>query len=209
MRLASCTGDDAEFHFAPSSILQGTPRTRSAFVKTQVWPLECKGLTHGNPPNAFGKATSHAIIAPCDFHGCGCSSVDRVLASEAKGRGFDPRQPHHSIDQDTMEQASCQAARRLRRRCYKTKRTGRTAQPTPNWNGKFAAALRSSQRSAAGDSASFPISNTGVRQECSALDRPSAPQLQMAQRPKTKRPLKVGVLFVSFYRLLFGCASKI
>jgi hypothetical protein len=24
----------------------------------------------------------------------GCSSVDRVLASEAKGRGFDPRQPH-------------------------------------------------------------------------------------------------------------------
>ena len=23
----------------------------------------------------------------------GCSSVDRVLASEAKGRGFDPRQP--------------------------------------------------------------------------------------------------------------------
>jgi glutathione S-transferase len=25
---------------------------------------------------------------------CGCSSVDRVLASEAKGRGFDPRQPH-------------------------------------------------------------------------------------------------------------------
>ncbi len=25
----------------------------------------------------------------------GCSSVDRVLASEAKGRGFDPRQPHH------------------------------------------------------------------------------------------------------------------
>ena len=28
---------------------------------------------------------------------CGCSSVDRVLASEAKGRGFDPRQPHHSV----------------------------------------------------------------------------------------------------------------
>ncbi len=25
----------------------------------------------------------------------GCSSVDRVLASEAKGRGFDPRQPRH------------------------------------------------------------------------------------------------------------------
>ena len=29
------------------------------------------------------------------FQRCGCSSVDRVLASEAKGRGFDPRQPHH------------------------------------------------------------------------------------------------------------------
>ena len=28
---------------------------------------------------------------------CGCSSVDRVLASEAKGRGFDPRQPHHFL----------------------------------------------------------------------------------------------------------------
>jgi hypothetical protein len=27
----------------------------------------------------------------------GCSSVDRVLASEAKGRGFDPRQPHQQI----------------------------------------------------------------------------------------------------------------
>ncbi|MEN9384363.1 MAG: hypothetical protein RL323_1506 [Pseudomonadota bacterium] len=27
---------------------------------------------------------------------CGCSSVDRVLASEAKGRGFDPRQPHQT-----------------------------------------------------------------------------------------------------------------
>ena len=29
--------------------------------------------------------------------GCGCSSVDRVLDSEAKGRGFDPRQPHHFL----------------------------------------------------------------------------------------------------------------
>jgi hypothetical protein len=27
----------------------------------------------------------------------GCSSVDRVLASEAKGRGFDPRQPRHAF----------------------------------------------------------------------------------------------------------------
>ena len=31
------------------------------------------------------------------FQRCGCSSVDRVLASEAKGRGFDPRQPHQSL----------------------------------------------------------------------------------------------------------------
>src|SRR3569832_2460167 len=27
----------------------------------------------------------------------GCSSVDRVLASEAKGRGFDPRQPRQLL----------------------------------------------------------------------------------------------------------------
>ena len=31
-----------------------------------------------------------------DCNECGCSSVDRVLASEAKGRGFDPRQPHQT-----------------------------------------------------------------------------------------------------------------
>ena len=28
---------------------------------------------------------------------CGCSSVDRVSASEAEGRGFDPRQPRQAI----------------------------------------------------------------------------------------------------------------
>ena len=32
------------------------------------------------------------VVVDCNV--CGCSSVDRVLASEAKGRGFDPRQPH-------------------------------------------------------------------------------------------------------------------
>ena len=32
---------------------------------------------------------------------CGCSSVDRVLASEAKGRGFDPRQPHQIAEPDS------------------------------------------------------------------------------------------------------------
>ena len=30
---------------------------------------------------------------------CGCSSVDRVLASEAKGRWFDSSQPHQKINQ--------------------------------------------------------------------------------------------------------------
>ena len=35
------------------------------------------------------------------FQRCGCSSVDRVSASEAEGRGFDPRQPHqHWLSKD-------------------------------------------------------------------------------------------------------------
>ena len=39
---------------------------------------------------------AHAIIyGLVQSTKCGCSSVDRVLASEAKGRGFDPRQPRH------------------------------------------------------------------------------------------------------------------
>ena len=44
------------------------------------------------------------------FQRCGCSSVDRVLASEAKGRGFDPRQPHHLLDSGSLrclKQTSC------------------------------------------------------------------------------------------------------
>jgi hypothetical protein len=38
----------------------------------------------------------NSILAASRYNGRvrGCSSVDRVLASEAKGRGFDPRQPH-------------------------------------------------------------------------------------------------------------------
>jgi hypothetical protein len=32
----------------------------------------------------------------------GCSSVDRVSASEAEGRGFDPRQPRHSSDYEEV-----------------------------------------------------------------------------------------------------------
>lgn len=32
----------------------------------------------------------------------GCSSVDRVLASEAKGRGFDPRQPRQTSAQHRL-----------------------------------------------------------------------------------------------------------
>ena len=37
---------------------------------------------------------------------CGCSSVDRVLASEAKGRGFDPRQPRHPANPSNQQPAS-------------------------------------------------------------------------------------------------------
>lgn len=34
---------------------------------------------------------------------CDCSSVDRVLASEAKGRGFDPRQSRQKNNPPTPE----------------------------------------------------------------------------------------------------------
>ncbi len=37
----------------------------------------------------------------------GCSSVDRVLASEAKGRGFDPRQPRHAFHHDQCLESKC------------------------------------------------------------------------------------------------------
>ena len=40
-------------------------------------------------------ATVQVIQASEADQECGCSSMDRVLASEAKGCGFDPRQPHH------------------------------------------------------------------------------------------------------------------
>src|SRR3982750_3977050 len=36
----------------------------------------------------------------CSLPRRGCSSVDRVLASEAKGRGFDPRQPHQILQEN-------------------------------------------------------------------------------------------------------------
>ena len=43
-------------------------------------------------PLQLGTLTGRAY--PCaQPRSRGCSSVDRVLASEAKGRGFDPRQP--------------------------------------------------------------------------------------------------------------------
>ena len=38
---------------------------------------------------------------------CGCSSVDRVLASEAKGRGFDPRQPHQVSTSQRLKPCQC------------------------------------------------------------------------------------------------------
>jgi hypothetical protein len=52
-----------------------------SWVRKQRWII---GLGAFKPPT---------IATP----GSGCSSVDRVLASEAKGRGFDPRQPHHFL----------------------------------------------------------------------------------------------------------------
>ena len=53
----------------------------------------------------FLRSKGRATIATADFfvRSCavgvlsGCSSVDRVLASEAKGRGFDPRQPRQTV----------------------------------------------------------------------------------------------------------------
>ena len=53
-----------------------------------------------------GKRVSHAIITPLSKDSMcmrGCSSVDRVLASEAKGRGFDPRQPRQRVIPDCLE----------------------------------------------------------------------------------------------------------
>ena len=47
----------------------------------------------------------------------GCSSVDRVLASEAKGRGFDPRQPHQLnqwvTDLCGLGRSQCRSTRRV------------------------------------------------------------------------------------------------
>jgi hypothetical protein len=49
----------------------------------------CRDTFHGRRD---GKTVSFASLQIFPLRGC--SSVDRVLASEAKGRGFDPRQPH-------------------------------------------------------------------------------------------------------------------
>ena len=53
------------------------------------------GVEIGKPNWA---AASFALInvPKCAAQQCGCSSVDRVSASEAEGRGFDPRQPHQN-----------------------------------------------------------------------------------------------------------------
>jgi hypothetical protein len=40
-------------------------------------------------------ATGERLYPSLRFLQRGCSSVDRVLASEAKGRWFDPSQPRH------------------------------------------------------------------------------------------------------------------
>ena len=53
---------------------------------------------------------------------CGCSSVDRVLASEAKGRGFDPRQPHQCYSRNPESLLWNPAINaRLRNKCRKYK----------------------------------------------------------------------------------------
>lgn len=56
---------------------------RSSRGKKRIVRLQCSPLQ---------AARQHRRTGPSQ-NGCGCSSVDRVLASEAKGRGFDPRQP--------------------------------------------------------------------------------------------------------------------
>ncbi len=49
---------------------------------------------------------------------CGCSSVDRVLASEAKGRGFDPRQPHQTRSSPCSSRALSFFGPPATSRCY-------------------------------------------------------------------------------------------
>ena len=56
---------------------------RGSRGKKRIVRLQCSPLQ---------AARQHRRTGPSQ-NGCGCSSVDRVLASEAKGRGFDPRQP--------------------------------------------------------------------------------------------------------------------
>jgi len=78
------------------SKLQGaiTRQTRDYRRKPPVLERKLPPARHfpwtESPKNCILRITS-------DIPPRGCSSVDRVLASEAKGRGFDPRQPHHQI----------------------------------------------------------------------------------------------------------------
>jgi hypothetical protein len=58
---------------------------------------------HRAGAGAGGDARRRAMGDNARLHGTeatarGCSSVDRVLASEAEGRGFDPRQPRQIIE---------------------------------------------------------------------------------------------------------------
>ena len=74
---------------------QCASRSKSAFV-----PIQC------SPCGLGGKAPRGSAFAiNCTtVQSRGCSSVDRVLASEAKGRGFDPRQPRQLVTNQPARQ---------------------------------------------------------------------------------------------------------
>jgi integrase len=65
-------------------------------IGAKNFPCDARG---GGADTFHGRETRKTVsfVPLQQFPPCGCSSVDRVLASEAKGRGFDPRQPHQQI----------------------------------------------------------------------------------------------------------------
>ena len=78
-----------------------SPRLRCSRPHRNAWRVLCGRLNATRPGCQHTMFTSacNALASPnentCAYNEFtrGCSSVDRVLASEAKGRGFDPRQP--------------------------------------------------------------------------------------------------------------------
>ena len=74
------------------------------------------------PNTLHGRQTRKTVsFMPLTFFQRGCSSVDRVLASEAKGRWFDPSQPRHPPQSPyvvrNLEPEGSQA-RKVPRGCY-------------------------------------------------------------------------------------------